>query len=60
MNNPVEKIDITHGDRADHLARGLKSIRDGYVIVSDDGMELAREGAISRESLRKASPDNFA
>jgi len=33
MNNPVERIDITRGDRADHLARGLKSIRDGYVIV---------------------------
>ncbi|MEY4901726.1 MAG: hypothetical protein RLZZ190_453 [Actinomycetota bacterium] len=33
MNNPVERVDITSGDRADHLARGLKSIRDGYVIV---------------------------
>ena len=33
MNKPVERIDITRGDRADHLARGLKSIRDGYVIV---------------------------
>ena len=33
MNNKVEKIDITSGDRSEHLARGLKSIRDGYVIV---------------------------
>jgi L-threonylcarbamoyladenylate synthase len=33
MSNPVERVDITTGDRADHLARGLKSIRDGYVIV---------------------------
>lgn len=33
MSNPVERVDITSGDRADHLARGLKSIRDGYVIV---------------------------
>jgi tRNA threonylcarbamoyl adenosine modification protein (Sua5/YciO/YrdC/YwlC family) len=33
MSNSVEKVDITNGDRADHLARGLKSIRDGYVIV---------------------------
>jgi tRNA threonylcarbamoyl adenosine modification protein (Sua5/YciO/YrdC/YwlC family) len=33
MSTPVEKVDITNGDRADHLARGLKSIRDGYVIV---------------------------
>ena len=33
MSNPVERVDITNGDRADHLARGLKSIRDGYVIV---------------------------
>jgi tRNA threonylcarbamoyl adenosine modification protein (Sua5/YciO/YrdC/YwlC family) len=33
MNNNVEKIDITSGDRSEHLARGLKSIRDGYVIV---------------------------
>ena len=171
MSNPVERVDITTGDPAEHLARGLKSIRDGYVIVvplehgyvyacdafshfavramhvlrgdalgvvsqviistaktaqglsrsmrddvqkitdafwpgllsvnvkpqnglptlldverfenpgvdvifdgghlpagprstvinvSDDGMELIREGAISRESLRKVSPDNFA
>ena len=33
MSNPVERVDITSGDPADHLARGLKSIRDGYVIV---------------------------
>jgi tRNA threonylcarbamoyl adenosine modification protein (Sua5/YciO/YrdC/YwlC family) len=33
MSNPVDRVDITSGDRADHLARGLKSIRDGYVIV---------------------------
>ncbi len=33
MSNPVERVDITTGDRADHLARGLISIRDGYVIV---------------------------
>ena len=33
MSNPVERVDIINGDRADHLARGLKSIRDGYVIV---------------------------
>ena len=33
MSNPVERVDITTGDRAEHLARGLKSIRDGYVIV---------------------------
>ena len=33
MSNSVERVDITVGDRADHLARGLKSIRDGYVIV---------------------------
>ncbi len=33
MSNPVERVDITTGDPADHLARGLKSIRDGYVIV---------------------------
>ncbi len=33
MNNKVEKIDITSGDRSEHLARGLKAIRDGYVIV---------------------------
>ena len=33
MSNPVERVDITSGDLADHLARGLKSIRDGYVIV---------------------------
>ena len=28
-----ERVDITSGDRTEHLARGLKSIRDGYVIV---------------------------
>ncbi len=33
MSSSVERVDITVGDRADHLARGLKSIRDGYVIV---------------------------
>ena len=33
MSSPVERVDITSGDRAEHLARGLKSIRDGYVIV---------------------------
>jgi tRNA threonylcarbamoyl adenosine modification protein (Sua5/YciO/YrdC/YwlC family) len=33
MNNAVERVDITTGDRAEHLARALKSIRDGYVIV---------------------------
>ena len=33
MSNPVERVDITTGDPAEHLARGLKSIRDGYVIV---------------------------
>jgi tRNA A37 threonylcarbamoyladenosine synthetase subunit TsaC/SUA5/YrdC len=33
--------------------------RTTVVSVSDDGMELVREGAISRESLQKVSPDNF-
>jgi len=33
--------------------------RTTVVAVSDDGMELIREGAISRESLQKVSPDNF-
>jgi len=33
MNNNVEKVDITSGDKTEHLARALKSIRDGYVIV---------------------------
>ena len=33
MSNPDERVEIANGDRADHLARGLKSIRDGYVIV---------------------------
>jgi tRNA threonylcarbamoyl adenosine modification protein (Sua5/YciO/YrdC/YwlC family) len=33
MNNAVERVDITTGERTEHLARALKSIRDGYVIV---------------------------
>ena len=33
MNSKVERINITSGDLDEHLARGLKSIRDGYVIV---------------------------
>jgi tRNA threonylcarbamoyl adenosine modification protein (Sua5/YciO/YrdC/YwlC family) len=33
MSNASERVNITSGDRAEHLARGLKSIRDGYVIV---------------------------
>ncbi len=33
MNNNVERVDITSGDTSEHLARALKSIRDGYVIV---------------------------
>jgi L-threonylcarbamoyladenylate synthase len=33
MNSRVERVDITTGDRDEHLARALKSIRDGYVIV---------------------------
>jgi tRNA threonylcarbamoyl adenosine modification protein (Sua5/YciO/YrdC/YwlC family) len=33
MSNTSERVNITSGDRAEHLARGLKSIRDGYVIV---------------------------
>ena len=33
MSNSVERVDITSGDCTEHLARGLKSIRDGYVIV---------------------------
>ena len=33
MNNNVEKVDITSGGKTEHLARALKSIRDGYVIV---------------------------
>jgi len=33
MSNASERVNITSGDRAAHLARGLKSIRDGYVIV---------------------------
>jgi L-threonylcarbamoyladenylate synthase len=33
MSNPVERIDITSGNHEEHLARGLKAIRDGYVIV---------------------------
>jgi tRNA threonylcarbamoyl adenosine modification protein (Sua5/YciO/YrdC/YwlC family) len=33
MSNPVERINITNGNREEHLARALKAIRDGYVIV---------------------------
>jgi tRNA threonylcarbamoyl adenosine modification protein (Sua5/YciO/YrdC/YwlC family) len=33
MNNRVERVDITSGERTEQLARALKSIRDGYVIV---------------------------
>jgi tRNA threonylcarbamoyl adenosine modification protein (Sua5/YciO/YrdC/YwlC family) len=33
MNNRVERVDVTSGERTEHLARALKSIRDGYVIV---------------------------
>ena len=33
MNSRVERVDITTGDHDEHLARALKSIRDGYVIV---------------------------
>jgi tRNA threonylcarbamoyl adenosine modification protein (Sua5/YciO/YrdC/YwlC family) len=33
MSNSVERVDITSGDREEHLARALKAIRDGYVIV---------------------------
>ena len=33
MSTPVERIDITRGNREEQLARGLKAIRDGYVIV---------------------------
>ena len=40
MSNPVERVDITTGDRAEHLARGLKSIRDGYVIVVPPSMGM--------------------
>jgi tRNA A37 threonylcarbamoyladenosine synthetase subunit TsaC/SUA5/YrdC len=40
-----------------HLLTGPRST---VINVSDDGMELIREGAISRESLQKLSPDNFA
>jgi tRNA A37 threonylcarbamoyladenosine synthetase subunit TsaC/SUA5/YrdC len=39
-----------------HLQAGPRTT---VVNVSDDGIELVREGAISRESLQKASPDNF-
>jgi tRNA A37 threonylcarbamoyladenosine synthetase subunit TsaC/SUA5/YrdC len=38
----------------------LAGPRSTVINVSDDGMELIREGAISRESLQKLSPDNFA
>jgi tRNA A37 threonylcarbamoyladenosine synthetase subunit TsaC/SUA5/YrdC len=34
--------------------------RTTVINVSDNGMELIREGAISRESLQKVAPDNFA
>jgi tRNA A37 threonylcarbamoyladenosine synthetase subunit TsaC/SUA5/YrdC len=40
-----------------HLPAGPRTT---VLNVSDDGIELIREGAISRESLRKVSPDNFA
>ena len=40
-----------------HLPAGPRTT---VINVSDDGMELVREGAISRESLQKVSPDNFA
>jgi tRNA A37 threonylcarbamoyladenosine synthetase subunit TsaC/SUA5/YrdC len=40
-----------------HLLAGPRST---VINVSDDGIELIREGAISRESLQKLSPDNFA
>jgi tRNA threonylcarbamoyl adenosine modification protein (Sua5/YciO/YrdC/YwlC family) len=33
MTNRVERVDVTSGERTEHLARALKSIRDGYVIV---------------------------
>jgi len=33
MSTKVERVDITTGDLSEHLARALKSIRDGYVIV---------------------------
>jgi len=33
MSTSIERVDITSGDRSEHLARGLKAIRDGYVIV---------------------------
>ena len=33
MSKSVERINITRGNREEHLARGLKAIRDGYVIV---------------------------
>jgi len=33
MSTLIERVDITSGDRTEHLARGLKAIRDGYVIV---------------------------
>jgi tRNA threonylcarbamoyl adenosine modification protein (Sua5/YciO/YrdC/YwlC family) len=39
-----------------HLPAGPRST---VINVSDDGMQLVREGAISRESLQKVSPDNF-
>ena len=39
-----------------HLPAGARTT---VINVSDDGIELVREGAISRESLQKVSPDNF-
>jgi tRNA A37 threonylcarbamoyladenosine synthetase subunit TsaC/SUA5/YrdC len=39
-----------------HLPAGPRTT---VINVSDDGIELTREGAISRESLQKVSPDNF-
>jgi tRNA A37 threonylcarbamoyladenosine synthetase subunit TsaC/SUA5/YrdC len=39
-----------------HLPAGARTT---VINVSDDGIELVREGAISRESLQKVSPDIF-
>jgi len=39
-----------------HLPAGPRTT---VINVSDDGIEITREGAISRESLQKVSPDNF-
>jgi L-threonylcarbamoyladenylate synthase len=41
---------------ASHLPAGPRST---VIYVSDDGMKLVREGAISRESLQNVTPDNF-